>query len=516
MTRRDFMIHSTAGGAILAGSLTFTENAAAAQPADVVLSGTESLPDGFTVPAGEVWEFDPDASTEVVVQANVIVEGILRLRPSSNAVQHTLRFENVNESAFVGGHSHVPLASDVGLWVTGDGQLDIEGSRTVGWNRTGADPTWTAGAELVAAPITAGHYATNPYTGGALGSASSVAIYDNVQHIHTTETANLTRNVVIESGPGGRAHVQFLHCTQPQNVRWARFRRLGTPDKVGRYPFHVHMCGDGVRGSTFYGLVIDDSGNQGFVPHLSNGCYFFQCVAHDIDGMGFWWDGNEQSADTTWDQCLALGCTGVGFMLGEGSGNRCVGSAAAGNKQGFRWPEGANNDPNRWQFERNVAHNNTQHGIAVWQNDSSPHVIATSTAYRNGIAGFDHGAYANAYTYFECVGFQNGEADLSVHAVAAGVIGSRFVNCFIEELRLTKHRNAGTATTLFYMGRKWPIRHITVTEADDGGSRGGVYHFYAAYRANELRADHFDLQSVLSAVTVENPFYYPDLEFGPS
>ncbi|MEX1126049.1 MAG: hypothetical protein WEE53_10355, partial [Acidimicrobiia bacterium] len=88
----------------------------------VMVSGDQSYPEGFTIPADELWVFDPEVDTTVTVSANVVVLGELVMQPASEDVEHALIFEGVDESAFVGGGMD-PLASDVGLWVMGDGQL---------------------------------------------------------------------------------------------------------------------------------------------------------------------------------------------------------------------------------------------------------------------------------------------------------------------------------------------------------------------------------------------------------
>src|SRR5690606_41555081 len=96
------------------------------EPQSRVLSGDIHLPDGFTVPPGETWVFDPDTDTTVIVSANVIVEGTLVMRPASGDIEHALIFEDVDESRFVGG-GMAPVETDVGLWGIGDGQRLIEG-----------------------------------------------------------------------------------------------------------------------------------------------------------------------------------------------------------------------------------------------------------------------------------------------------------------------------------------------------------------------------------------------------
>ena len=125
-----------ASGALL-GALFLINSTGLVQPvyaADRVLSGNQTFSNGFTVPAGEVWEFDPSRSTTIQTSKNVIVNGTLRMRPSNANVVHTLRFINVNESSYKGGGNN-PISSDVGLWVMDSGQLDIQGTPKKAWTR---------------------------------------------------------------------------------------------------------------------------------------------------------------------------------------------------------------------------------------------------------------------------------------------------------------------------------------------------------------------------------------------
>ena len=103
---------------------------------------------GVTVEDGATLKFHPEQDVTLETDENVLVFGRLEMRPKPpdndawrNSVDswrpyfiHTLRFVDVDERAFVGGGMD-PLASDVGLWVRGDGVLDIAGAQKTGWTR---------------------------------------------------------------------------------------------------------------------------------------------------------------------------------------------------------------------------------------------------------------------------------------------------------------------------------------------------------------------------------------------
>jgi len=107
---------------------------------EVMITEDRSYPDGVVIPADESWVLDPNRSITITASGNVEVLGELVMRPGSGDVEHVLRFENVDESAFVGGGMD-PVPTDVGLWVMGDGQLLLEGEEKPAWGYQ-YDPAW--------------------------------------------------------------------------------------------------------------------------------------------------------------------------------------------------------------------------------------------------------------------------------------------------------------------------------------------------------------------------------------
>lgn len=488
-----------------------------------VFTGTKSIPEGFTVPAGEVWTFDPNVSTTVVVRANVVVEGTLVMRPARPDVVHTLRFEGVDESKFVGGHSDGAWASDVGLWVLGDGIVDAQGTPKAGWNRTGDDSTWTAADELIVAPNVKNDFlGFKPFTKGA--AVPTQLGPDGV--VYRTEVANLTRNVRIEGTASGRAHIMFHHCRKPQTLRYVAIRYMG-PQKptgdtylsggvrkpvyegvLGRYGLHFHKCGDVTRGSLIEGVVVRNTGGAAFVPHGSNGITFRDCVAHDVRDSGFWWDPGDATHDTTWERCAVFGIPknpgtiglGIsGFFHGIGLRNVTRGCVAVGllnqsvNSGGFNWPSAANHSDNVWFWDDNVAHNNKEGGIGVWQNDKNPHLISRYVGYHNGV-GISHGAYTNTYTYRDCVTFGNG-TELIQHAIGATAFET---TTFDGNVLITKHSLASLATTRYSNCRITGL--VTVSESVNPG----VIRFESSTPVNDMRPDRFIRNTVLSDIRVVN------------
>jgi hypothetical protein len=407
-------------------------------PADAVLSGDLSR-EGLTVADGEIVRFDPDVTTTLEVSGNVVVEGTLQMRPSSPDVVHTLRFTDVDESDFVGGHTHMPLESDVGLWVVDDGVLDAVGHDREAWNRTGASTTWLPGDDVMVSPTAPGAWEFEEFEAGS--TVPSVTAPDGT--VHHAEVMNLTRNVRIQGTGGGdadpatngRAHVMFIG-DQPQTVRNVELRYLGprelsgdhTRGVDGRYPLHMHMMGDAARGSLIENVVVRDSGNRAFVIHASHGVTLRNTIAFNVFDTAYWWDrdGNDPwtyplnaTHDLTYDRAVAAsvmsdpsfrGFEMGGFELGQGEGNSClecvaVGVGGSSTAAGFQWTEHANEKPNVWEFVGSVAHNNDVHGIRTWQNDPKIHLVDDVVSYNNSGNGVDHGAYLNNYHYRDIVTF---------------------------------------------------------------------------------------------------------------
>ncbi len=440
---------------------------------------------GGHVAPGVTLTLDPAATLVLTFSRNVIVQGLLVSKPRSG-VTHTIRFEGVNEAAYVGG-GHAPIDSDVGLWVTGSGRLQLEGVETTSWTRmaggalVGAtDLTlqedaigWRAGDKLVvaptAAPLDRGRNASSvQFEEVQIASVSgrNVTLATPLRSAHpmvdgrwTAEVFVLNRNMIIEGTPTGRAHV-WISSTMPQHLSNIEIRFMGPfnavdPDAtvLGRYPLHFHMSGEGTRTSTVRNVIVHHSANRAFVAHASYGITFTGTVAYDVQQTPYWWDRPNPTAqrkvrdhsndgrDIVYDHALAaLVRAGVpfrgyrlsGFLVASGTNLHMTNSVAVGvqgnkNSSGFLWGEGQGGAP--WVFDSNLAHNNVRDGIFVWQNTPERHRITNFTAYHNGGAGVEHGAYSNAFIYDRITLFGNAEAGIRLHAESKEALGGLIFRC---------------------------------------------------------------------------------------
>jgi hypothetical protein len=109
------------------------------------------------------------------------------------------------------------------------------------------------------------------------------------------EVANLSRNVIIESADPARArgHTMY-HKHSAGAISYAEFRHLGKESLLGKYPIHIHLAGDTMRGSYVLGASIWDSGNRWVTVHGTSYFIVRDCVGYQSVGHGYFLeDGSE-------------------------------------------------------------------------------------------------------------------------------------------------------------------------------------------------------------------------------
>jgi hypothetical protein len=381
---------------------------------------------------------------------NIIVNGIMSAFPQSG-FNNTIRFIDVDESKFVGG-GHDVLDMDIGLWIIGTGQLNLQGTEKTSWtNEQGSiiAPTsslmplqyknWSVGDELLITPTEKGSVAYDVVTmqsidGEDIFVKPGLSNHPIIDDRYTPEIANLTRNVRIEGTATGQSHI-FIGSTAPQTIRYVALRFMGPRKQqrgttvkefvVGRYAVHFHHCGH-IDGTVIEGCVARDCGSHVFVPHGSHGIHFLHNVTYNTFEHAFWYDPGHSTHNNKWNYNLVTRLNYVpgainmslaetdpdtpptfsagGFMLGEGDGNECIGNCVVGavgdphDGGGYQWPaRDENKNEGIWVFKDNLAHNCST-GLQVWQNTVLNHIVENYQAYSNTVDIF-HGAYANSYRY---------------------------------------------------------------------------------------------------------------------
>lgn len=428
--------------------------------------------------------FDATKSEMITSTHNIIITGLLEMLSPKPSVIQTIRFTGINESKFIGGGEEV-MASDIGLWVMGSGQLNLKGADKTSWGNamdnvnTGSSLVlittngWLPGDDIAITPTASG--ATVFDNSKIVSVASSIAgevlaVNPAITTAHpivngkwTAEVMNLTRNVCIEGTATGKSHV-FIRSSKPQFIRNVQFRYLGprkqqagdaaTEFVLGRYGIHFHHCMEGSRGSVVERCVMRDVDNHSYVTHGSNGVTLRDNIAYNVTETPYWWDEGFEHAshDIAWVHNIAALVKYVprsinvsnsdgdptmssrGFLLGHGDGNICDSNVAVGTMGdprdggGFKWEAVSNDHPEGvWQFIGNLAHNcNT--GSDVWQNVQSFHTIRRFVAYNNEY-GIFHGAYVNDYMYKECELYNN---PMILHAASSNTGRLRVEDCTID------------------------------------------------------------------------------------
>jgi hypothetical protein len=521
---------ATLGAISIVFGAHFATNTPVAEAATITWSGTVNLGSaGYTVPAGTTVTFDPNVDTTVRSSGNIIVRGTLIMKPANGSIDHLLQFDGINENNFVGGGMD-PIASDVGLWVMGAGKIILQGESKPAWAYTWQS-SWETTDEVKAAPNTPGNYGNFVEVNGT--PAKNALGY-------SAELLNLTRNVRVQGTTAGYSHV-FIRSSVPSTIKNAAFRYMapdfGSSDITGRYGLHIHMAGNGSRGTVIDGLVVRDTKGHAFVPHMSNGITFKNTIAYNVMGEAYWWDEGTSSDDISFDKAVVaimrasnnpsnthrLGA----FYLGSGDNVSVTNSVVVGlqredgaSRSGYIWPE---DDEATWTFKNNRAHNNQTNGIFVWQNNEMPHVIDGFVAYYNSQSGVEHGAYTNSYVYKNLTLLGNGTA---IHSHAMGEPGDAGADTQIWSKIKT---NGGT----LYIDEhardaERPVRFVDcdlgrVDVNDSGGAEHSEYDFIRC----GLEPSDFDLSSARpdsvfrvqrsngtayrlmgnGAVTSINPFY---------
>lgn len=260
------------------------------------------------------------------------------------------------------------------------------------------------------------------------------------------------------------SHPQPVHFSEAVKASQPTDGRTGDPMEVpvlARWPFHFHHLEEASRGSLIEGAVAYRPSSHAFVAHQSHGVTFDGCIAYDSTTSPFWWDGdgkaphpsraNVRPPDHTTDG-LYRNCVAARVRMFEGAANltfspvwasgwgadqvkyahellwppytsarlggftlvkeggTITGGVAAGvqgsDSGGIVWPAAAAGQ--HWEIEDVVVHNNGAHGTFGWHNTRSRHEIRRLVSYHNAQAGIFHGAYANPYSFVDCISHGNG------------------------------------------------------------------------------------------------------------
>ncbi|WP_218081586.1 G8 domain-containing protein [Anthocerotibacter panamensis] len=266
---------------------------------------------------------------------------------------------------------------------------------------TGINKSRTNATLNLATPLTYLHWGQNQtYGGRTLDERAEVGLLNRNILIQGDSTS-------VDNGFGG--HLMVMVGSKAY-VEGAEFFHMGQQGRVGRYPFHWHLLGDGGAGQYIKNSSIHDTFNrcvtihgtnnalvQGNVAYSANGhCYFLE----DANETGNTFDGNlglltkrsvapiiesDQFAATYWI---------------SNPNNKFTNNVAAGSDDLGFWydpplhPTGLSANPNIFPrqapfggFDGNVAHSTlggTFSAIGVWvSNVEVPATFTNITSYKN-------------------------------------------------------------------------------------------------------------------------------------
>jgi hypothetical protein len=184
------------------------------------------------------------------------------------------------------GDSTVTLAEAVSGWKIRDRIIvTMTGiAPTSGYPHPGSDPKGTTTEERNIRAI----------DGTKLTLSAPLDYEHQGDGLYRGEVANLSRNVVVESGdPEVRGHTMY-HRDSAGSISYAEFRHLGKEGILGKYALHYHLCGDSMRGSYVIGASIWDSANRWLAIHGTNYLVVRDNIGYRSKGHGFFLeDGTE-------------------------------------------------------------------------------------------------------------------------------------------------------------------------------------------------------------------------------
>jgi hypothetical protein len=437
-------------------------------------------------------------SSTLTLHGNLIVRGQLDLgRPSDripDGVRAEIVFTGMRDDQYAGqamrtvGSERGPsidepveiLATDVGLWVVGQGIFTAAGVEKRAWSflTDGAGPgdpqlevedaaSWQVGDRIVLTPtamrVETDHASQFDERAIAEIAGGTVTLESAPEFLHAGctdcmrrgEAANLSRNVVIRSADDeGHAHMLIAEEGVLQldsvELRWLGPEQCGGPARrrpVTFYQQHDAADRSFVRHSAIWG------GQQGFIGvEKSNGVQIADVVGYDGFGTGFslFYDNSacgtrctdRESAPsdivmtdvlaakvgvaTRESGCLRISHRMTAFVVSGGERSGCIGCVATGvahvgsgaDISAFSWAEGGSGRPMEFTFTENIAHNNRSHGAHVWHNVTQPQEpYRNNRFWSNDDHGILWGAYGTLLRLEDFTSVDNGNPSIGVKAV---------------------------------------------------------------------------------------------------
>jgi len=348
-----------------------------------------------------------------------------------------IRLETVHEGAATAALRTRVLGgdetSDVDL---ANATLEYRGGRAVGIEPeaiAGVSDCWAPGAEVLVTSHTTQQSDAQIATVASVSEEDGILMLEKPVHdpisiaddpIAAVEIALLTRNVRFtaadddEADPLHGGHFIVLHTPAPttQTLVGIESRGFGQQGKLGRYPFHFHMCGS-VAGSVLSKNSIRDTKQRGIVVHGSHDLLVEGNVLHNTKGHAVMLEDGAEQGNVFLSNLGAVGHP-VEVLISEDESdnapstfwitnprNRWIGNVAAGSEHSGFWfevktrvrgpsaglyPDMIPNQLDLLEFTDNVSHSNAQ-GLQTYPQagyrPGNLAVFRNHRSYRNRISG---------------------------------------------------------------------------------------------------------------------------------
>lgn len=280
-----------------------------------------------TINAGGTYRASRSVNSTLTIGRNLVVAGgILDLGTFNDRipanVQTRLLWNIVGlEAGYVGGDTEVPLATDPGLWVIGNGQVFAHGAIKDTWTKIVTAPIgvgatsgaisgiytqgWAPGDEIVFSDThlrlsnsdNQDEVRTLSTISGVVGDASRTITWasglsfaheylavpvwtdpfgDAWNEVLAGEVSNLTKNVILDTSTGTNTdapHFMVLDNGKVylEDVRIDHFSPVSTRNPMGRYALHIHQQFEGSRGSYIRRCIVANTKGGGVFVHESHG-----------------------------------------------------------------------------------------------------------------------------------------------------------------------------------------------------------------------------------------------------
>jgi len=442
-------------------------------------------------------------------------------------------------------------------------QLEYRGGRAnviTPENLAGISDCWGPGAEVLVTSHTTQYIDSQVATIASIAENGDIVLQDAIHKPISieddaqtaVEIALLTRNirfVAVEDdaeNPLHGGHLIIMHTPAPtmQRLVGIESHGFGQQGKLGRYPFHFHMCGS-VAGSILSKNSVRNTKQRGVVVHGSNDLYLEGNILHNTRGHGFMLEDGAETGNTFIHNLGAVGHP-VDVRISDAESdtnpatywitnpqNKWIGNVAAGSSHSGFWFEVSGRVrgpsfhghqdmvPNKLdllKFIDNVSHGSSQ-GLQTYpQSGYRPETLAVfenHKSYRNRRAGvfFHAGGRLSIDGWYLSdnpigVDIDMDHSDVISNSIIVGsspayetvVDNMGFKGTQWPERRLCSKSLVGVRLDSFHDGSLWGATGTSIVNTSFSGF--GSCEGSSALHVNKEDSQYFDTRNRLESVSI--------------